>query len=207
MTSSAVNNVAAIAAALHGADDKVYGVSLQANRRSLTLKHGGGNQGIEVTRIADSAGSTGHPSEGFYGQDGAPTVGKGLSRDESAVADGLLEDGSRSMSRARLRRASEGALLSKHESKRASSELKCEKCGKGYKHSSCLTKHLSVFPPLLSSTLFETSCMLLCLVQRLGRRNHCGSRVSCSGLCRIRSLTLINAGGSTLPNGPTPLNS
>jgi hypothetical protein len=43
----------------------------------------------------------------------------------------------------RNRRASEGAHLAK-EGKRVSSELKCDKCGKGYKHSSCLTKHLLV---------------------------------------------------------------
>lgn len=48
-------------------------------------------------------------------------------------------------SKSRIRRASEGSRLSKGEPKRTSgSELKCEKCGKGYKHSSCLTKHLSV---------------------------------------------------------------
>lgn len=51
--------------------------------------------------------------------------------------------GSPSMSR--VRRASEGARQAKGEGKRTSgSELRCEKCGKGYKHSSCLTKHLSV---------------------------------------------------------------
>lgn len=56
-------------------------------------------------------------------------------------------------SKARNRRASEGAArLLKGEGKRTSgSDLRCEKCGKGYKHSSCLTKHLSVtlsLPPL-----------------------------------------------------------
>lgn len=43
----------------------------------------------------------------------------------------------------RNRRASEGSYLTK-EAKRVSNELKCDKCGKGYKHSSCLTKHLYV---------------------------------------------------------------
>ncbi|KAI9870451.1 MAG: hypothetical protein M1823_008738, partial [Watsoniomyces obsoletus] len=46
-------------------------------------------------------------------------------------------------SKSRNRRASEGSRLSKGEGKRASaSDLRCDKCGKGYKHSSCLTKHL-----------------------------------------------------------------
>lgn len=46
----------------------------------------------------------------------------------------------------RNRRASDGAYLGKIEGKRVSGELKCDKCGKGYKHSSCLTKHLLVYP-------------------------------------------------------------
>ena len=61
----------------------------------------------------------------------------------------------------RPRRASEGSRLGKSSSSTASTaaaalmtadgrrmvpcELKCDKCGKGYKHSSCLTKHLSVW--------------------------------------------------------------
>lgn len=47
-------------------------------------------------------------------------------------------------SKARARRASEGAFLSKADSKRGSGDLRCEQCGKGYKHSSCLVKHLLV---------------------------------------------------------------
>ena len=45
----------------------------------------------------------------------------------------------------RNRRASDGAYLNESKGKRVSGELKCETCGKGYKHSSCLTKHLLVF--------------------------------------------------------------
>lgn len=60
-----------------------------------------------------------------------------------AMADGpalaSLPESEQGSSKSRMRRASEG------QSKRTSgSELRCEKCGKGYKHSSCLTKHLSV---------------------------------------------------------------
>ena len=46
----------------------------------------------------------------------------------------------------KARRASEGAYLSKSERKRTSGDIRCETCGKGYKHSSCLTKHLLVVP-------------------------------------------------------------
>lgn len=41
----------------------------------------------------------------------------------------------------RQRRASDGTRLTKKE-KAATGELKCEHCGKGYKHGSCLNKHL-----------------------------------------------------------------
>jgi hypothetical protein len=46
----------------------------------------------------------------------------------------------------RARRASDGAPLTKDGRKNNRVELRCEKCGKGYKHSSCLTKHLLVSP-------------------------------------------------------------
>ena len=65
--------------------------------------------------------------------------------DESAVADDLLPaEYTQSAGKTKARRASEGSYLTKGEVKRSSGELRCEKCGKGYKHSSCLTKHLSV---------------------------------------------------------------
>ncbi|KAK3701494.1 hypothetical protein LTR37_015468 [Vermiconidia calcicola] len=41
----------------------------------------------------------------------------------------------------RMRRASDGTHLSKKE-KAATGDLKCEHCGKAYKHGSCLNKHL-----------------------------------------------------------------
>jgi hypothetical protein len=56
-----------------------------------------------------------------------------------------LPEANKGTTKARARRASEGSRLIKGESKRHSgSELKCETCGKGYKHSSCLYKHLLV---------------------------------------------------------------
>lgn len=68
-------------------------------------------------------------------------------KQEQAITDGpplaTMQENERN-SKSRARRASEGSRL-KADGKRASgSDLKCEKCGKGYKHSSCLTKHLSV---------------------------------------------------------------
>ena len=66
---------------------------------------------------------------------------------EAAVVEGFLPDEHLGdIPKARVRRASEGSQLTKGDGKRSSGELRCDKCGKGYKHSSCLTKHLSVFP-------------------------------------------------------------
>ena len=50
----------------------------------------------------------------------------------------------------RNRRASEGSHLIKGESKKSAADLRCDTCGKGYKHSSCLTKHLYVFLDVFS---------------------------------------------------------
>lgn len=41
----------------------------------------------------------------------------------------------------KTRRASDGTRLTKKE-KAATGDLKCEHCGKSYKHGSCLNKHL-----------------------------------------------------------------
>lgn len=63
----------------------------------------------------------------------------------SAVVDGppLSSLVSNDKSRLKSRRASDGTRLTKKE-RAANGELKCEQCGKAYKHGSCLTKHLYV---------------------------------------------------------------
>ncbi|KIW06288.1 hypothetical protein, variant [Verruconis gallopava] len=54
----------------------------------------------------------------------------------------LPEDVKGGSSKARARRASEGSHLRKEGKRVAGGELRCDTCGKGYKHSSCLNKHL-----------------------------------------------------------------
>ncbi|KAF2206643.1 hypothetical protein CERZMDRAFT_89137 [Cercospora zeae-maydis SCOH1-5] len=62
--------------------------------------------------------------------------------EDSAVVDGPpLSSFPHEKTSAKMRRASDGTRLSKKE-KAATGELKCEHCGKAYKHGSCLTKHL-----------------------------------------------------------------
>lgn len=69
-------------------------------------------------------------------------------RGESAIEDDLNEDVEEDedtgLKQSRMRRASEGQHLMKDGKKANGGDLKCDKCGKGYKHSSCLTKHLFV---------------------------------------------------------------
>ena len=145
MNASAVNSAAAIAAALQDDGHK------SSNRRSLNLKSTGG-RGLESNRDTSSSGGS-WPLGNGYGND--EHARRDAMQDDSAVADDFLtiEHVSNS-SKIKARRASEGSYLTKGEGKRTSGELRCEKCGKGYKHSSCLTKHLSVFSgPFVSQLL------------------------------------------------------
>lgn len=66
---------------------------------------------------------------------------------ESAIDDEPMsgDDAEGSVDGNRARRASDGQSLTKDGKKSNRVEVRCETCGKGYKHSSCLTKHLLVF--------------------------------------------------------------
>jgi len=139
MNTSAVNS-GAIAAALH--EDGPG----NSNRRSWNLKTSS-SRGVDSNRDVSSGGDR-HSLSRVLRADEIST--RDAIDDESAVADDFLHAehvGSTSSlctSKTKARRASEGSYLTKGEGKRSSGELRCEKCGKGYKHSSCLTKHLSV---------------------------------------------------------------
>lgn len=144
MTSTAVNNVAAIAAALSGAEEPLARGPLESSRRSFTLKSGSGRgpDAVSLGKLAGLIADT-HSIEGVRDHDRGATSEMKYAMEGSAVVDEPATlDNEGSISKARTRRASEGAYLSRSEGKRSSGELRCEKCGKGYKHSSCLTKHL-----------------------------------------------------------------
>lgn len=154
MTSTGANT-AAIAAALAGNGQPPP----HLNRHSLTSKGSGSGRGSEPasgkddsTRPQSSYASTLNRDDAMEDDD--------IMQDEDAAVDGMPRGRADSgTSKARTRRASEGAYLSKGEGKRGSGELRCEKCGKGYKHSSCLTKHLSV--PCVSFSSLNTSCPVI----------------------------------------------
>jgi hypothetical protein len=63
------------------------------------------------------------------------------------------DEGDDKDNKARIRRASDGQPLIKEGRKSNRVEVRCETCGKGYKHSSCLIKHrLVLLYPLSAST-------------------------------------------------------
>jgi hypothetical protein len=94
-------------------------------------------------------------------------VNRKIDRDESAIEDDqndeMDDEENVGFSKSRTRRASEGQQLIKGDSKKGHpNDLRCEKCGKGYKHSSCLTKHLFV-------PIFLYCALVLLPVVRLAR--------------------------------------
>ncbi|KAI9787337.1 MAG: hypothetical protein M1835_002804 [Candelina submexicana] len=163
MSSTAAGNVAAMAAAVKGDDDGLCVVPSITNRRSMQSKSGNGHKGVDSAFSASGSGQGNHPlTPGSFpdtaGKSTSINGGGKLNRDSSVFVD----DNSTSTAsghlvppsnKSRVRRASEGAHLVKGNSKRESGgELRCEKCGKGYKHSSCLTKHLWEHTPEWSYT-------------------------------------------------------
>ncbi|KAL8724197.1 MAG: hypothetical protein Q9166_008094 [cf. Caloplaca sp. 2 TL-2023] len=117
MTSTGAN-AAAIAAALNASGQPAS----HHNRQSWTLK---GNSTVRGFETASKSGIVPIHNNEFADDDN-------VMQDGDAVTEGMPDDrvviGS---SKARIRRASEGAHLSKGEGKRTSGELRCEKCGKG----------------------------------------------------------------------------
>ncbi|KAF7949038.1 hypothetical protein EAE96_008212 [Botrytis aclada] len=78
-------------------------------------------------------------------------------RGESAIDDDnndeeMEDEEDDEFTKNRMRRASEGSQLLKDGKKANANDLKCDKCGKGYKHSSCLSKHLWEHTPQWSYT-------------------------------------------------------
>lgn len=130
----------------------------RVNRRKSSTSMTGVNRAALVAAIRE--GSQGGLPDGrpMCHQEGlgitnAYTAGPDLGRTMSASrkTGSAIEEGgpllSKNASKMRARRASDGSILKKERrNTNSGGELKCEKCGKGYKHGSCLQKHLSVLP-------------------------------------------------------------
>ncbi|EHY55763.1 hypothetical protein HRR83_009201 [Exophiala dermatitidis] len=117
-------------------------MSLQGRRRSMGAR-----------KLTESQSMSSRPSMHSY-FNGPPSAASGQDNDalEDNSNDDDLPSSKRLGNKNRNRRASEGSYLSKGEGKKSGSELRCDTCGKGYKHSSCLTKHLWEHDPAWAIT-------------------------------------------------------
>lgn len=138
MTNTAAN-VAAVAAALEEAGDKVGPLPIAVNSRRGTMSKSAAARSAIVGSLPSPPASL--PTNRFSSMDM-----------KSEGPENAIDDDSNDMSadegegglQSRIRRASDGQPLTKEGKKSNRIELRCDKCGKGYKHSSCLTKHLLV---------------------------------------------------------------
>ncbi|KAH7360572.1 hypothetical protein BKA65DRAFT_188652 [Rhexocercosporidium sp. MPI-PUGE-AT-0058] len=145
VSSNAASNVAAMVAAVREAGDTTIGMPI-AGRRNTMSKN--------ASARSAALGSLPSPPASLPGHRFRLSANGKLDRDESAIEDDqndeMDDDEEKESKQARMRRASEGQHLTKDGKK--ANDLKCEKCGKGYKHSSCLSKHLWEHTPEWSLT-------------------------------------------------------
>ncbi|KAL2706652.1 hypothetical protein AAEP93_001902 [Penicillium crustosum] len=135
VTTAAANAAAAVAASMEGGE--ATSLPMGAHRRSLA-----GRKGIESGSIGNVSGFSSYLSRSIN----SPSQESPVARKGSPGSD--HSDGK---PKNRNRRASEGAQL-KTEGKRASTAIRCDRCGKGYKHGSCLSKHMWEHDPAWSVT-------------------------------------------------------
>ena len=147
-------NLSAVTAALKSIDGPSFEAFVASDSRSPMPRIGGNREDAEFV-VGDQATSS---SYNPYTPVNQRSTKQSNPHGDVALVDGsTLQDQSKSSAKARARRASEGAYLTKMDSKRISGgELRCETCGKGYKHSSCLTKHLLVFPTSTFSRILSS---------------------------------------------------
>ncbi|KAL4819260.1 hypothetical protein BDW67DRAFT_182205 [Aspergillus spinulosporus] len=148
-TTAAANAAAAVAATLKDSPDSVA-IAMPAHRR-------GSRKGLESSSVgATSTFSNSYLSRSINSPSRDSLVARKTSPSqlqESAPAgqtavDGSVTPGKPISTKNRNRRASEGGHMVKGEGKSSRPELRCDRCGKGYKHGSCLSKHMCVTSPL-----------------------------------------------------------
>jgi len=145
-------NIAAVAAALQEGADKPMPLPIGVNSRRNTMSKNGFSRTAALGNLPSPPASL--PGRKFVTTDGI------FNMQDSAIDDDLNgsgEDDGSGLQKSRVRRASDGQPLVKEGGRRSNRpELRCEKCGKGYKHSSCLTKHL--FVPIFLSYPLSPHC-------------------------------------------------
>ncbi|KAA8647268.1 putative C2H2 finger domain protein [Aspergillus tanneri] len=150
VTTAVAANVAAaaVAASMKDSPGESVGLPMPSHRR-------GSRKGLESSSVGLPSGFGSYLSRSMNSPSQEPSVARkpspSSSNDESSPATTAV-DGSNPASKPvstknRNRRASEGSHLVKGEGKRVMAELRCDRCGKGYKHGSCLSKHMCVSSP------------------------------------------------------------
>lgn len=149
VTTTAAHAAAAVAASLEGGEST--SLPMGAHRRSL-----GGRKGVESGSVGTVSGFSSYLSRSINSPSQEPQVARKETSPSSDHSEGKLKN--------RNRRASEGAQL-KTDGKRTAAAIRCDRCGKGYKHGSCLSKHMCVFPPTARPSSSRT----------IGNMHHVGS--------------------------------
>lgn len=168
------------------------------SRRNTMSKYGNARSGLLGSLPSPPASL---PTQKFVmGADGTVTHVQDSAIDDEQN-DRSSDEAERAFQKARIRRASDGQPLVKEGRKSNRPELRCEKCGKGYKHSSCLTKHLFVpqSPFQLSPSLRSRQCATAkaVLSGAFSRRTMGSAFVSVKACIDFFGVP----GGSILPNG------
>ncbi|KAK2601752.1 hypothetical protein QQS21_004740 [Conoideocrella luteorostrata] len=121
---------------------------------AIPIANGGRRNTMSKTTLARTslAGSLPSPPASLPAHRTVPEI-KHESHD-SAIDDGndVSADEAAKLQQDRVRRASDGQSLLKEGKKINRVEVQCDKCGKSYKHGSCLTKHLWEHTPEWSYT-------------------------------------------------------
>ncbi|KAA8568776.1 hypothetical protein EYC84_007767 [Monilinia fructicola] len=143
----AADNVAALVAAVREAGDNSLAMPI-STRRSTMHKN---------ASRSGPMGSLPSPPSSLPTHRSRSNAAVKTERGESAIDDDnndeeMEDDEDDDFTKNRMRRASEGSQLLKDGKKANANDLKCDKCGKGYKHSSCLSKHLWEHTPEWSFT-------------------------------------------------------
>jgi len=139
VTTAVANAAAAVAASLKEGGEPASLPMGAAHRRSL-----GPRKGLESTSVGGASGFSSYLSRSMNSPSQEPPVARKPSPSNSD------QDG-KSVPKGHNRRASEGAHM-KTDGKRAPADLRCDRCGKGYKHGSCLSKHMWEHDPAWSIT-------------------------------------------------------
>ncbi|KAI9929287.1 hypothetical protein ASPWEDRAFT_168873 [Aspergillus wentii DTO 134E9] len=150
-TAAAANAAAAVAATMKDPSGDSAGIPVAAHRR-------GSRKGLESSSVGALPGFSSYLSRSMNSPSQESPVARKATPQDANEGSTTAADGSNPVTskpvntKNRNRRASEGSQAIKNEAKRVMADLRCERCGKGYKHGSCLSKHMWEHDPAWTIT-------------------------------------------------------